>query len=206
VLREARGTEYLAQAGDLTMLDGRGNLPPAAVVAQNVESQLDVDPLDLLDGGGETTLFFKESVKEWARRHVAKRIDRDWALGTPDDPLKWVEKNRITANLVVAGHTHMRKLVQRRDGSWYVNSGTWIDLIRLRKEQVATPEAFEKLQQRLDTSDAETLRKDPALVRARPTWVHVETSARGADVILEDPVDDGALTEDDTPPKEGAPL
>jgi hypothetical protein len=206
MLREARGTEYLAQADDLTVLEGRGDLPSPGALAQNIESQINVDPLDLLDGGGETTLFFKESVKEWARRHVAKRIDKDWALGTADDPLKWVEKNRVVANLVVAGHTHMRKLVQRRDGSWYVNSGTWIDLIRLRKEQVGTPEAFGKLQQRLDTADAESLRKDPALVRPRPTWVHVESSAAGAAVRLEDPLDNGLLTEDDTPPGEGAPL
>jgi UDP-2,3-diacylglucosamine pyrophosphatase LpxH len=206
-MRAVRGTEYLDSVGDLTALEGRGSLPSASSLALSSEAALDRDPLDLLDGSGDGTLFWRETGLDWVRRHVKARIDKDWSWKTPDEPMQWVEKNQIDADLVVAGHTHMRKLVQRPStGSWYVNSGTWIDLIRLEKNQVNDADAFAELCKRLDTRNVDDLRNAPALVRARPTWVYVEPIAGGAAVRLQDAIGSAGAVDDEMAPSEATTL
>jgi UDP-2,3-diacylglucosamine pyrophosphatase LpxH len=204
-LRAAAGTEYLGQEDDWTMLDGHGDLPSAEELALFVEGQFERDPLELLDDQN-STLLMKEAITNFARRYVSARIHKDWGLCTTDEPMKWAETKAIHADLVIAGHTHMRKLKERSSGGWYVNSGTWIDLIHLQQTDVDTTESFARLCQRLNTRNLADLRNTGTLVRARPTWVYVEASEPGASFRIEDPTGYDGLAEGDIPPKEGIPL
>jgi hypothetical protein len=76
---------------------------------------------------------------------------------------------------VVFGHTHLAKRVALEDGSVYLNSGTWGDLMRLPEDILAdTPESVPALTAFLDALRARDYTK---YLYFRPTFVRLTLGA-----------------------------
>jgi UDP-2,3-diacylglucosamine pyrophosphatase LpxH len=79
-------------------------------------------------------------------------------------------------DVVVAGHTHLARILARRKvgRGWYFNTGTWAWLMRLSREQLADAETFKPVFERLSAAKTiEDLGDD--LKFARPTVAVVKT-------------------------------
>ncbi|MFY0531740.1 hypothetical protein [Nannocystis pusilla] len=70
-----------------------------------------------------------ESLFRWAARRNAK-VDPFDVFATDDLSRRseYVAEEQVV--LVVAGHTHLARVCER-EGSYYINTGTWADLMRL---------------------------------------------------------------------------
>ena len=77
---------------------------------------------------------------------------------------------------VLFGHTHMAKKIELRPGCWYLNSGTWADLIRLPREIItaAPHEASEKLEAFVQHMSMGLL---PPWIVFRPTYLQLDLDA-----------------------------
>ncbi|MFO0607185.1 MAG: metallophosphoesterase [Polyangiales bacterium] len=88
------------------------------------------------------------------------------------------------ADVVVAGHTHLHRMLPRRHGGGvYFNSGTWIRLMRLTPEQLATPAAFAPVYAALTTKrpgGGVAALDEGGYVMNRNSVVSVERAADGA--------------------------
>jgi len=85
-------------------------------------------------------------------------------------------------DVVVAGHTHLARILQRRKvgRGWYFNTGTWAWLMRLNAAQLASAETFKPVFDRLSAAQTiEDLGDD--LKFARPTVAIVK---KGEDPVL----------------------
>lgn len=81
-------------------------------------------------------------------------------------------------HFIVAGHTHLeRRLARRRGEGVYFNSGTWIRLIEIREETLASAAAFEPLFQALSSGRLADLDASPNLVQQRRSMVSIWTEA-----------------------------
>jgi hypothetical protein len=79
---------------------------------------------------------------------------------------------------VIAGHTHLARALGRRQGhGMYFNSGTWATLMKLTGDQLASPEAFKPVFDRLETS--QTIDALGNLVLDRPTAVTISANDDG---------------------------
>ena len=84
-------------------------------------------------------------------------------------------------HFLVAGHTHLeRRLPRTRGAGVYFNSGTWIRLIQIEPEQLATQDAFEPIYRALSSGRLDDLDALPDLVKQRRTMVSIW--ADGGDV------------------------
>ena len=69
-------------------------------------------------------------------------------------------------DVLVAGHTHVARSLWREEGGFYLNSGTWADLIHLHHTQVETAEAFAPVFEALRSGDpSDLVRQLPTVVR-----------------------------------------
>jgi hypothetical protein len=105
-----------------------------------------------------------ETVKELAS-------DQTFTIRRTDDDFEMID-GLAGANfdVVVAGHTHLARILQRRKvgRGWYFNTGTWAWLMRLTPEQLETEETFRPVFEHLATAATiEDLGDD--LKFARPT-------------------------------------
>lgn len=118
------------------------------------------------------------------------RKDRTFDLGSPDKPVLWAETNHLSCDIVVAGHTHLRRRIQR-PGFQYFNSGTWASLMKVEPAELDDPARYDAL--------VEELRSDPTARRAdEPTVVRIIAIGNDVAASLCQPVlTDGvvALTE-----------
>jgi len=79
-------------------------------------------------------------------------------------------------HFIVAGHTHLERRVPRKRGDGvYFNSGTWIRLIQIREETLASPAAFEPVFQAIAKGTLADLDAAPNLVQQRRTVVSIWT-------------------------------
>jgi UDP-2,3-diacylglucosamine pyrophosphatase LpxH len=77
-------------------------------------------------------------------------------------------------HFLIAGHTHLeRRLPRTRGGGVYFNSGTWIRLIQIQPEQLATRETFEPVYGALSGGRLTDLDALPNLVQQRRTLVSI---------------------------------
>jgi UDP-2,3-diacylglucosamine pyrophosphatase LpxH len=91
--------------------------------------------------------FKKDSPAELLRKTLACLIADSPAfnLDHKDDTFKDLSESvGDGVDYLIAGHTHLRRALPRRNG-YYYNSGTWIRLIRLTKNVLEDGEAFEKV-------------------------------------------------------------
>lgn len=195
--RAYAGTEYLSadMEGTAAEIGGDGTMARGDDLVAAALASPDKTPAELLgEGGGATLGLFTPTIEETRLRLVKKlNGDRGWHLAAEDEPLRWADTNQVNADLVIAGHTHLRRLRRRKNGTVYANSGTWIDLIRLDPVVDLEPTRFAAIVEWLKVRPLEALAGDPtfgSLIRARPTWVEVDANpdGKGATICLRDAI------------------
>lgn len=117
----------------------------------------------------------REAFRDWVGDNrcfsLTHQNNVDRALGQRFAELRYKE------DFLVAGHTHLARAVEREDGGFYLNSGTWIPLLKLSKAQLADDDAFRPVYKSL-VEDAKqkgglaALEKD-GLLWFRPTVVRI---------------------------------
>lgn len=103
---------------------------------------------------------------------------------------------------LIAGHTHLCRAIEREDGGFYFNTGTWMQLIRLSPRRLASAERFAPIHKSLieDRASLEELAKVPGLLWQRPTVVRLQrlgnrTRGELCLVVDKDPAADAARVE-----------
>lgn len=110
-----------------------------------------------------------EAVKELAS-------DDTFAIYKADSDFEMIDALAGSAfDVVAAGHTHLARVVQRRKigRGWYLNTGTWASLMRLKPEDLRNEEAFKPVYERLEK--AETIESLGELAWSRPTVAVIQT-------------------------------
>ncbi|WP_437723501.1 metallophosphoesterase [Sorangium sp. So ce861] len=77
----------------------------------------------------------RDGIRSWLAAHSS--FDKPGELAKDDREIDRVYSGNI--DFLVAGHTHIARCARRRGGEgagWYLNSGTWIRLVRLHPEDV----------------------------------------------------------------------
>jgi hypothetical protein len=83
-------------------------------------------------------------------------------------------------DFILAGHTHLERAVRRRKTTGcYLNSGTWVRLIKLEPRVLADQTEFNKVYGALAGGSMDALDKFPGLVLRRRTVVAVRGGAAG---------------------------
>lgn len=116
-----------------------------------------VDPMTLilmdqqegyLGGVGAMRRFFLGESASEVLREALERLgeDRSFELDTQDTTFKQLDEHMGDVDFLVAGHTHLERFLRRHRGNgWYLNCGTWVRLIQLRKDVLKDPAQFEKI-------------------------------------------------------------
>lgn len=117
--------------------------------------------------------------------------DHSFAVSERDDQyrklFKALQKRslRVRWDFVISGHSHLCRAIENDDGTFYFNTGTWMQLIRLSAAQLAQPDRFMKLYESLfgDHSTRKSLSDLAAagLTWNRPTVVRIQKTERGAE-------------------------
>ena len=107
--------------------------------------------------------------------------DRSFDLAYRDDAFKRIDKLvDSNADIVVAGHTHLERVLTRRSGGKYFNTGTWARLMRMDSKILESASDFEVYYHALKAS---SMTKLEPFVTHRPTVVSI--ADRGGRVIAE---------------------
>lgn len=182
------GEESPTEAGELFVTAPQ--LPSDELMAQ-VERDLlaGLSPLDLVSADEEQTLGLFSSVvhigdflrrarklpPERALREGLQRwLHRDatFDLASHDQTYQRIDKlvsQKI--DVVIAGHTHLARAIDRPGGGIYYNSGTWIRLIQLTLEQLQSDGNFQQICKALQHGTMEALDACPGLIMSMPTVV-----------------------------------
>jgi UDP-2,3-diacylglucosamine pyrophosphatase LpxH len=135
------------------------------------------DPMSLIpsdqQGGylgtvGAIRRFFRgESTSEVLREALEELgKDRSFDLDFADGPFNRLDERMGDADFLVAGHTHLERALRRRKrNGWYLNTGTWVRLIRLEKDVLADKAKFEKVFTTLSSGTISDLDKELVLQR-----------------------------------------
>ncbi len=149
----------------LAHLSGNGSVDDdrrrqAAAMLDKAEERLNrgISPMSLIPGdhrgeflgftsalwelftGGETVEVLRKALEKLGE-------DRSFEPNEPDTTYTTLDE-RIgdTADFLIAGHTHLERALQRKQGrGWYFNSGTWARLIKLEKKILDSETEFEKV-------------------------------------------------------------
>lgn len=111
--------------------------------------------------------------------------DRTFELTTVDETFERLDQTVDPAyDFVLAGHTHLARAIHRTQGrGFYFNSGTWIRLIRLSEEVLASDESFAPAFRALTAGSLQAIDDSRGIVLLRPTVVRVV--AEGSKVVGE---------------------
>lgn len=115
--------------------------------------------------------------------------DRSFEVSYRDDQyLKLTESLKKRAwrkrwDFVIAGHSHLCRAIENDDGSFYFNTGTWMQLMRLSAAMLSQRERFEKIYEALFGEGRKSLGElaESGLTWNRPTVVRIAKTERGAE-------------------------
>jgi UDP-2,3-diacylglucosamine pyrophosphatase LpxH len=95
--------------------------------------------------------------------------DKSFDLGAPDDTFRDMTAQAPgDPDFLTAGHTHLaRALSVEGTGRYYLNSGTWVRLIQLTSDMLATKEAFQPVYDALAAGNMKGLDEQDGLVLNR---------------------------------------
>jgi UDP-2,3-diacylglucosamine pyrophosphatase LpxH len=123
--------------------------------------------------------------KKWLKIHEAEQDDRQlspWCEAAGDATLAYLQDHvGAEIDVVVAGHTHLRRSL-RGEGKWkgrYFNSGTWIQLMKIPTDVVASAEAFEAWLARVREANTVARLVEAGLVFTQRTVVMVTHTPDG---------------------------
>ncbi|MEZ5352400.1 MAG: metallophosphoesterase [Bryobacteraceae bacterium] len=159
-----------------------------------------VDPYSLASDADEQ-LGYIRSAYEWFRgnpseaaREALERLagEKSFEMGHEDAQAKALDQLiGAGASVVIAGHTHLERSHGRKDGGWYLNSGTWTQLMRVEKKHWETSKGFEPLWVAITRGSPDALKN---FVKETRTIAAVRSSGRGVTAALLHIDDAGAET------------
>jgi UDP-2,3-diacylglucosamine pyrophosphatase LpxH len=147
-----------------------------------------VDAADL-DGGGDGMLgaggllvdrLLGRDPAENLREALARLLDQDRSFELDTRDYAFVAHDARVAQdvaFVLAGHTHQERAVPRAGGGMYYNSGTWMRVLRITPQALASREAFAPVYQALAAGTLADLDALPGLVLERRTVVSIWVDA-----------------------------
>ena len=121
---------------------------------------------------------FTDEEEALRRRLQNVRSDNTFALDRPgeiDRALDRLVSPRI--DFLVTGHTHLERVLSRPRGL-YLNTGTWIPLLRLRTEHLRDRTSFAATLRQLVTNDKELWQRRGLLER-KPAVAHIRLAPEG---------------------------
>ncbi len=164
-------------------------------------------PLSLIDADtqgdylGARTAFVKmvrRSGTSEVLREALERLgkDRSFDLTDEDDQFQKLDKQIGDVDLLLAGHTHLERMIPRQRGrGTYFNTGTWVRLIHFDKNALGDPDAFAKVVTAFKAGSMKALDDQPGLIERKPAvasiWMEqgkVCAELRRACVGANDPV------------------
>jgi UDP-2,3-diacylglucosamine pyrophosphatase LpxH len=175
VLAEALGE---SPQGFLSALEPEPTAYATAAIGEDISSFSAVDQtfglmqLLLSRGGGAVERRLPALLK--ALRAV--QSDRSFDRGV-ETAREYLDAARDLAKggfrCVVFGHTHLAKKIDLGGGAWYLNSGTWADLIQFPVELLAgpEPEALARVRELVDDLQHGRLKR---WTRFKPTYVRLD--------------------------------
>ena len=149
-----------------------------------------VDPLSLLQGEAGV-LGVGDAIFGWIRGRSKAEIvrealeslhkDRSFDPTAEDDTFRLIDEQASSAfDYVVAGHTHLERVLKRKRGvGTYFNTGTWARLIRIRPEDLADEATFAPVFHSLQATTIADLDRTPGLVTHRATVASIRNDGAG---------------------------
>ncbi|WP_245678625.1 metallophosphoesterase [Chondromyces crocatus] len=169
-----RPVDWLRQACE----DDAAGLRPTDVVLTGGDERLGISRILLDRARGRDA---RESLRDALARYL--KDDQSFSFGAEDETFVALDKSVGEADFLVAGHTHLARMIPRRAASgFYFNSGTWIRLIQLTGSML-TQEGFTPIYDALRAGSLEALDVIPQLVMQRRTVVSIW--AEGEEVVGE---------------------
>jgi UDP-2,3-diacylglucosamine pyrophosphatase LpxH len=154
--------------------------------------QLGTDPISLIpDSERIQQLGLTEAVVSWRRGKDARETlrmalddlqkDRSFDWAREDDTFRQLDqKVAASIDFIMAGHTHLQRALPRRRGNgFYLNTGTWVRLIQLKREVLADQTEFNKVYGALAAGTMQALDEFPKLVLRQRTVAAVKAGPAG---------------------------
>ncbi|WP_437952420.1 metallophosphoesterase [Sorangium sp. So ce296] len=143
--------------------------------------------------GLERDEAMRDGIRDWLGAHPD--FDHHERLAKDDQEIDRVYRPDI--DFLVAGHTHIARCARRRGGQgtgWYLNSGTWIRLVRLHREDVEVEARWALVRRVLEAPTIAALDALGEIVRSPRNAVKIVKESDGAVVgYLGSVHDDGSF-------------
>lgn len=168
-----RISEQLLDAVELQLAEG---VEPISLVPLDQRGQY------LGIGGAITNFLFTGDVQESLRKGLdGLQKDRSFDFKQPDDTFLQFDKQvGADVDFLLTGHTHLERALKRNQSSgWYFNSGTWVRLIRLEPDVLASADKFSQIYDVLAAGSMAALDAFPGLILKRHTVVAIRSTPAG---------------------------
>ena len=186
------GAESLeAMLGETFDTARSGGQSAGEALLNSIEDDLDRDPLDMLsDDEASSQLGAVSGVWNWIRGKDPSELlyetlkkfvkNEDFGHGHEDETYKRAVEHVGGFDVVCTGHTHFEKSISIGGGRQYFNSGTWVPLIKLTDEMMASHDTFRRVYGILsacrsvaDFAEADNLLEGKSLLWQRPAVVEI---------------------------------
>jgi UDP-2,3-diacylglucosamine pyrophosphatase LpxH len=189
--------------------DGKSTGPRGEPLLDYVDSLVDrkVDPLELLEGSEATEqLGVFGAAWDYIRRKPQEEVllealqglkrDRSFELGNRDETYQRLDQFVGAGfDYLFAGHTHLERVISRSAGRGsYLNTGTWVGLMRFTEEQLSSVDQFRPVWAAIRKAStmaglSDYIERRPAVVSVRreagtTRGVLQRVSRKGDDVVL----------------------
>lgn len=117
----------------------------------------------------------------------ALKQDQSFSRDVETDPDTWSSAEALAGNgirHVVFGHTHLPKRIPLRSGGWYLNSGTWADVLAFPREIITGPDDVD-LQLLTDLVDRLARGDFSEWTIFHPTYVRIDRDDSGGTAAIE---------------------
>jgi UDP-2,3-diacylglucosamine pyrophosphatase LpxH len=151
-----------------------------------------VDPISLVPldqrgqylgiGSAMTSFFLGSDVREALRQGLdALQKDRSFEFAEADDTFRQFDDLvGGDVDFLLTGHTHLERALKRtKSRGWYFNSGTWVRLIRLEPNILASADKFAAVYDVLAAGSMAALDKTSGLILKRRTVVMIRSESDG---------------------------
>lgn len=101
--------------------------------------------------------------------------DQTFSITEPDaayqELFEWTRRKQLQYDFLIAGHTHLARAIESEDGSYYFNTGTWMQLIRFPLRVLSQEKRFGSYYDALieQRRPLPALADIPGLILNRPT-------------------------------------
>jgi UDP-2,3-diacylglucosamine pyrophosphatase LpxH len=177
------GADFLAELEDENTTDGVPGVAGTKISARDTFARV-LGLFDLLKGSKSTTIERRVRALLKAMRGVQDVDTFDHGKESAQEYLEAARKLTKEGGFryVVFGHTHQAKRIDLGNDCWYLNSGTWADVLRFPIEILTLPEAdaLAKLTTFVEEMQAGNFRRSALF---RPTYVRLDVDDEQGKVV-----------------------